>query len=318
MMAISAEVYETNQRLLWGLCYRMTGNAADADEIVQETFIRAMEHPPARMDEPLRPWLVRVALNLSRDFLRKRKRRAYVGEWLPSPLPTSELEPLPSYEPSAPDEDSPVWRYEMLESVSFAFLLALEALTPTARAVLLLRDVFDYSTVETAEALNISEASVKVILHRARKAMQGYSTDRQKLGANLSEMTRKALEKFLYLLNTRNIEGLEKLLTDDAVSISDGGGEVYAALKPIRGRRNVLRLLFGLAKKGANILHYSFTTLNGLPALLIEVNVDGEHLPPRFKEGLAKRYTMHCEVNDEGRIQKLFSVLAPSKLTALE
>jgi RNA polymerase sigma-70 factor (ECF subfamily) len=318
MMAISAEVYEANQRMLWGLCYRMTGNAADADEIVQETFIRALEHPPERLDEPLRPWLIRVAVNLSRDFLRKRKRRGYVGEWLPSPLPTSELEPLPSYEPSAPDEDSPVWRYEMLESVSFAFLLALEALTPTARAVLLLRDVFDYSTSETAAALNITEASVKVILHRARKAMQGYQKDRQTVAANLGEMTRKALENFLFLMNTRNIEGLEKLLTDDAVSISDGGGEVYAALRPIRGRRNVLRLLFGLAKKGANILRYSMITLNGLPAILIEVNFESIKLSARSKEGLAKRYTMHCQVTPEGRIEKLFSVLAPGKLTALD
>ncbi|MEW6127140.1 MAG: sigma-70 family RNA polymerase sigma factor [Acidobacteriota bacterium] len=316
-MAISAEVFEANQSMLWGLCYRMTGNAADADELVQETFMRAIERPPARLDEPLKPWLIRVAINLSRDLLRKRKRSRYVGEWLPSPVPTQEIEPLPSYEPSAPDEDSPVWRYEMLESVSFAFLLALEVLTPTARAVLLLRDVFDYSTVETARALDITEANVKVHLHRARKALQGYNKERLAARANLGDLTRKALEKFLLFMKTRNVEGLEKLLTEDAVSFSDGGGDVYAALNPIRGRRNVLRLLFGLAKKGANILDYSFMTLNGLPALLIKVRYEGEHLAPRFKAGLAKRYTLHCEVDSEGRIQKLFSVLAPKKLTAI-
>jgi RNA polymerase sigma-70 factor (ECF subfamily) len=154
-MAISAEVYHSNQKFLWGLCYRMTGNAADADEIVQETFVKALENPPPRMDEPLRPWLVRVALNLSRDLLRMRKRRGYAGEWLPAPVPTENFEDPPSYDPPASAEDSPSARYEMLESISFAFLLALEALTPTARAVLLLRDVFDYSTNETAEALGI-------------------------------------------------------------------------------------------------------------------------------------------------------------------
>jgi RNA polymerase sigma-70 factor (ECF subfamily) len=148
--------------------------------------------------------------------------------------------------------------------------------------------------------------------------MQGYQKDRQTIAANLGEMTRKALENFLFLMNTRNIEGLEKLLTDDAVSISDGGGEVYAALRPIRGRRNVLRLLFGLAKKGANILRYSMITLNGLPAILIEVNFESIKLSARSKEGLAKRYTMHCQVTPEGRIEKLFSVLAPGKLTALD
>src|SRR5262249_34888350 len=151
------------------------------------------------------------------------KRRGYIGEWLPSPVLTDELESLPSYEPPAPDEDSPTVRYEMLESISFAFLLALEALTPTARAVLLLRDVFDYSTRETAEALQITEASVKVILHRARKQMREYDKERLRKPANLSALTKQALEQFLFFLNTRNIEGLEELLTADVISLTDGG-----------------------------------------------------------------------------------------------
>src|SRR5262252_7589610 len=106
-MAVPVEALETDRRLLWGLCYRMTGNAADADDLVQETFVRALEKPPRRFDEPLRPWLIRVAINLSRDLLRKRKRRSYVGDWLPSPVPTGELESPASYEPIAPSEDSP-------------------------------------------------------------------------------------------------------------------------------------------------------------------------------------------------------------------
>src|SRR5262245_52780894 len=131
-MAISADTYKSHQRLLWGVCYRMTGNAADADELVQETFVRALESPNLRTDEPLTAWLIRVAINLSRDLLRRRRRCGYLGEWLPSPVPTDEMENPPSYEPPAPDEDSPTARYEMIESVSFAFLLALEALTPTS------------------------------------------------------------------------------------------------------------------------------------------------------------------------------------------
>src|SRR5215212_10890134 len=107
VMAIPAEVFETDRRLLWGLCYRMTGNAADADDLVQETFVKAIEHPPRRLDEPLRPWLVRVAINLSRDLLRRRKRRAYTGEWLPSPVPTDDEQSPASYEPPAPSGDSP-------------------------------------------------------------------------------------------------------------------------------------------------------------------------------------------------------------------
>src|SRR3954469_9653521 len=125
----------------------MTGVAADADELVQETFVRALEHPPAALRE-LRPWLTRVAMNLARDRLRRRRRESYVGPWLPSPVETGDEGAPPAYEP--PESLGTEARYELLESVSFAFLLALEALGPRQRAVLLLRDVFDYSVRETA------------------------------------------------------------------------------------------------------------------------------------------------------------------------
>ncbi|HEY6211735.1 MAG TPA: sigma-70 family RNA polymerase sigma factor, partial [Vicinamibacterales bacterium] len=86
-------LYAEHRSFLWGLCYRMTGNAADADDVVQDTFVRAMQRPPRRTDDSLRPWLVTVALNLSRDLLRRRRRRDYVGPWLPSPIDTSGEEP---------------------------------------------------------------------------------------------------------------------------------------------------------------------------------------------------------------------------------
>jgi RNA polymerase sigma-70 factor (ECF subfamily) len=309
MTAISVDALETDRRLLWGLCYRMTGNAADADDLVQETFVRALENPPRRLDEPLRPWLVRVAVNLSRDLLRRRRRRAYAGEWLPSPVPTEGgAEDPASYEPPAPSEDSPAARYDMVESISMAFLIALEALTPTARAVLLLRDVFDYSTAEAAEAISISEASVKVHLHRARRRMAEYDKRRARPGATLTDMTRHALEQFLFYLGARNVEGLEKLLTEDAVSISDGGGEVAAAMRQVRGRSRVVRLVMGLAEK-VGLLKATFVSLNGLPALLLELERD--------RPGVASRFTLHAEVDRDGRILRLLTVLAPSKLTAI-
>src|SRR4030095_12948344 len=139
-----ADALEPHRRHLWGLCYRMTGNAADADELVQETFARALERPPARTDQPWRPWLVRVAMNLARDLLRYRRRSPYRGSWLPSPIETDSDDELPSYELAVGSGSPTEGRYELLESVSFAFLLALEALRPNQRAVLLLRDVFDY------------------------------------------------------------------------------------------------------------------------------------------------------------------------------
>lgn len=309
-MAIPAEIFETDRRLLWGLCYRMTGNAADADDLVQETFVKAIEHPPRKMDEPLRPWLVRVAMNLSRDLLRRRKRRNYVGTWLPSPVPTEDENSPASYEPPAPNEDSPASRYDLMESVSFAFLLALEALTPTQRAVLLLRDVFDYSTEETAAALDITEANAKVLLLRARKRMQDYDKRPAGFTPARREATRRALEQFLLYLKTRDTAGLEQLLTEDVESISDGGGEVHAALRPIIGRDKMLRLIAGIGAKFVGEPRASIRMLNGLPAILFEDVVS--------TATSATRYTIHIEVDESGRVRRLDSVLAPSKLSAIK
>lgn len=307
-MSAYAQALETDRRLLWGLCYRMTGNAADADDLVQETFVRAIEKPPRHTNEPLRPWLMRVAMNLSRDLLRRRRRQRYVGPWLPSPVPTDEESPA-SYEPPAPTEDSPVARYDLKESVSFAFLLALEALSPSQRAVLLLRDVFDYSTSDTAEALDISETNVKVLLLRARRKMKEYDKQRSMNSAVREQATSRALEQFLLYLGSRDAAGLERLLAEDVVNLSDGGGEVNAALRPIVGRSKVLRLILGLAKKSLVNPRFSVRRLNALPSIIVE------DVPTRSTA--ASTYTIHFDVNDQGQIRGLYAVLAPSKLTAV-
>jgi RNA polymerase sigma-70 factor (ECF subfamily) len=197
----------------------------------------------------------------------------------------------------------------MLESISFAFLLALEALTPSARAVLLLRDVFDYSTAETAGALDITESSVKVILHRARTRMREYDKRRHVSGERQGEETRRALEQFLLYMSTRDTEGMERLLTEDVVDLSDGGGQVAAAMQPIRGRDKVMRLIFGLASKFKTLPRFTFRMLNGTPALLIE----GDYNHP----GIASRFTLHVDIDDAGRIKQFCFVLAPDKLSAL-
>jgi RNA polymerase sigma-70 factor, ECF subfamily len=288
----------------------MTGNAADADDLVQETFVKAIENPPRNTEVPLRPWLIRVAMNLSRDYLRRRRRRSYTGQWLPSPVPTDDAESPASYEPPAPSEESPAARYELIESISFAFLLALEALTPSQRAVLLLRDVFDYSTEETADALDLKEANVKVLLHRARRKMQEYDKSKAAFTPARRLATERALEQFLLYLDTRDVEGLERLLAEDIVSVSDGGGEVGAALQVIRGRSKVVRLILGILQKAVSQPRISFRDLNGRPAILLEeVN---------SRATRATRYTVHIEVDDAGRIRKLDAVLAPSKLTAIK
>lgn len=198
----------------------------------------------------------------------------------------------------------------MKESISFAFLLALEALTPTQRAVLLLRDVFDYSTSETAEALDKTEANVKVLLLRARRKMREYDGGRVDLSPARQDATRRALEQFLLYLGARDAAGLERLLAEDVISLSDGGGEVSAARQPVRGRDKVLRLILGLAAKSIAEPHVEVRVLNGLPAMLVE--------DVRSITTAATRYTIHIEVGDDGRIRGLHAVVAPGKLTAVK
>lgn len=301
-------LFAEHRSFLWGLCYRLTGCAADADDIVQETFIRVIEHPPARTDEPWRPWLVRVAINLGRDLLRRRRRRTYTGPWLPSPIETGE-EASPFSNEITDGQNSPESRYDLLESVSFAFLLALEALTPQQRAVLLLRDVFDYSVQETAEVLTLSVANVKTIHHRARRAMQAYDRNRCIPTRNLQERTRQVLEKFLTCLSLQDFAGLEALLAADVRSVTDGGGEFLAALKPIIGRNKVLRFYRKVLEHNRPIARFDIQILNGLPALLIAFTDQSPRQAPRFVH--------QTIITLEGDIKDIYAILAPRKLTAV-
>jgi len=306
-MTISAQTYDNDKRFLWGLCYRMMGSAADADDIVQETFVKALEKPPLDLEAPLRPWLMKVALNLSRDQLRRRRRREYFGPWLPSPVLTEGDGPLVD-EPSTPDL-SPVARYDLHESVTLAFLLAMEALTPVQRAVLLLRDVFDYSTTETAKTLNMTELNVKVTLHRARRTMSVYDKDRAIALNRDHEEMRRTLEQFLSHLAVGDVQGLEQMLAKDVVLVSDGGGEINALAAPMFGRAKVLRLITKLYDAYRDVTRTSLHLLNGRPAVVIERS--------KVEPGHASFYTMHCELDETSHVRRFNFVFSPSKLSAL-
>lgn len=308
---LAEDIFRQHERFLWSLLYRMTGNAADADDLVQETFIRAISRPPADRSAPWRPWLVRVAVNLGRDLLRRRRRRGYDGTWLPSPIETDtdDYSP-PSYEPGTDAEGNPAARYDLIESVSFAFLLALEALTPAQRAVLLLRDVFDYSVRETAEALGMSEVNVKTTHHRARRAMRDYERSRRRPMPEAGNRARAAMEKFLSLLSNHDVAGAEAMLAADVRQLSDGGGEFFAARVPVVGRKKVAlfyqKIISGIAlHKPRN----EWRIINGAPALVTTL----DHNAP----GYARRIVTQCECDDEGRISRIHVVLATRKLTAV-
>ena len=301
-------LFDEHRRFLWGLSYRMTGSAADADDVVQDTFVRAIEHPPRRTDEPLRPWLVKVALNLSRDVLRRRKRREYVGPWLPSPIDTTDEPAPPSHEPVVDGRHTLEERYDLLESVSMAFLVALERLTPRQRAVLLLRDVFDYSVKETADALDLSEPNVKTTHHRARLAMASYDEERRVPTADVQDASRRALFQFLERLQANDVAGVEALLAEDAKTTTDGGGEFRSALRTIYGRDKVARFYLAVANIGqgktARLL-----MLNGLPAVVVDVEI----VPPR----VAPRSILQVDVNEDGRIRHVYVVSATPKLAGI-
>ncbi len=312
--------FEAQRTLLWGLAYRLTGSSADADDVLQETFVRALRAPPLGSPETWRPWLVRVATRVGLDLLRRRRRRRYDGPWLPSPVETASLGADPAAaaldaggrpgdaddQPRAPSSET---RYELAESVSFAFLLALEALTPQQRAVLLLCDVFDYRPAEAAELLDITPGNARTVLCRARRAMREYDRCRVRPSGPLGDRTRRALERFLAGLAARDAAAIERLLAADVVSLQDGGGEVAAARRSVGGRTRVRRLFAGLFEKAPPLEALEIRTVNGLPAALLRLAPAG----PR----VASRLLVACDLDDEDRIRRLYVVLAPGKLGAL-
>jgi RNA polymerase sigma-70 factor (ECF subfamily) len=291
--------WERHRRALWGLSYRMTGVAADADDVVQETFVRAMRDPPDR-GRPVGPWLTRVAVNVARDLLRTRKRRGYTGPWLPSPVASDEESVA-----EATDE-GPEGRYGLLESASFAFLLALEKLTPMQRAVLVLRDVLDYSVRETADAVGSSEGAVKGAHLRARRAMADYDGTRTAVGADAHPSHLAMLQRFLAAVGAGDAAAVEALLADDVVVLSDGGGEFKAALRPVHGPAKVAAFVLGVSRKRGAPAGLVLGVYNGLPSVVVDAGPNASRWAPTI-------FTQ-CPLDASGRIRAVYIVLATRKL----
>lgn len=284
----------------------MTGSYADADDLVQETFVRAIERPPADVDSPWRPWLVRVAMNLSRDALRRRKRRGYPGFWLPTPIETDDAARSDGGEPS---DDTPEARYGAMESASFAFLVALEALTPSQRAVLLLRDAFDFSSEETAEALEMSVANVRITLHRARKTMADYDESRIPAKRDRSDEVDAMLLRMLDCIAARDFDAARHIFAADAVAVGDGGGVYHAGRKRVVGAERIINLYSNLAKRASPEATVEIRHVNGLPAIVGE--------DPKARKPNAPRWAILIDLDRSGRVRRFYSVIAPAKLAAL-
>ena len=292
--------FREHERHLFSVAYRLLGSVADAEDVVQETFARLLEKPPPRLDEPLRPWLVAVAVNCGRDVLRRRRRAPYTGPWLPSPLETEAL---------ADEREAPEARYGRLESAGVAFLRALERLTPKARAVLVLRDAFGYSVEETARVLVISAADVKTTLHRARRALVDHEKARRAPTDDARRMAQEALERFLTALAAEDASAVEACLADSVRAASDAAGEFHAALNVIAGRKRVARFFLGLVRKTGSPARFAVRMLNGLPALVAEHD--------DIRAGFARRYVLRVEVAPSGLVERIEIMIASRKLVGV-
>jgi RNA polymerase sigma-70 factor (ECF subfamily) len=276
------------------MSYRITGSAQDAEDIVQETFRRALVHPPADTSRSVRPYLATIAVNLARDALRKRKHTEYLGAWLPEPV--FEAEPF---------ENQPEARYQQAESLTIAFLLALETLSEDQRTVLVLRDVFDWSSAEVADILSLSEENVRALLSRARKKLETYDAARYQPDESLKARHQAALQELVLALQQQDAQTLCQLLRADVSLLQDGGGEVKAATRVVTGSDRVIRFFFGLVSKSLPPQAMHFTQSNGLPAALFEFPA---------QPGLGPHVLMSCELDAQDRISRIHQVIAPSKL----
>ena len=252
----ATESFIAHRNLLFTVAYEMLGSAADAEDVLQEAWLRWAKVDLTQVRDH-RAFLVRITTRLSLDRLRhlKRRKEAYVGPWLPEPLLT------------APDVAEDV---ELAESVSMAIMLVLETLSPTERAVFVLREAFDVAYDEVAAVVGKTPVAVRQIAHRARRHVQA-RRPRQAVSPREAQAVVKSFQRALH---TGEFESLLDILAPDVVMVADGGGVKQAALRPVIGAEKVVRMIKGGLDKTRITLTADPTAINGNPALLL--HVDGE------------------------------------------
>ncbi|MFH8976825.1 RNA polymerase sigma-70 factor [Streptomyces sp. NPDC017890] len=286
----ATDVFEEHRPVLLGVAYRMLGRLADAEDVVQEAWLRWSGADRSGVREP-RGYLVRVTTRLAIDRLRQIKSRGetYVGPWLPEPCVTD-------FGDAVPDTAE---RAVLADSVSFAVLVVLESLSPLERAVFVLREAFGYPYAEIAAMLDRGEAAVRQLAGRARKHV-----DERRPRYDVDPAQRRDLtERFLAAAAGGDLEGLMALLAPDVRLVGDSGGKSKAPLRVLESSDKVGRFLLGAARKGVPEVSFRSLELNGGPALLV-------------LSGGAPDSVFQLDVAD-GRIQSVYIVRNPDKLRSL-
>jgi RNA polymerase sigma-70 factor (ECF subfamily) len=290
--SLSTDAFEDHRPLLFGVAYRMLGSAAEAEDVVQDAYIRFRTARPIEIRSP-RAYLVTIVTRLAMDVLRSARvrREQYIGQWLPEPIVTV----------NGRAAASPEWAAEQDESISMAFLVLMERLTPVERAVVVLREAFDYDYQEIAEVVRRSTAACRQLFHRAKQRLG----ERPVSDPLTAHDTLVLIGKFKEALAEGDVPAMMELIAPDATAIGDGGGYVPTGLKPVHGNDRIARLLAGLAAKFGPGSSYNWNfgagEANGAPAVI-----------SRDPRGTVTSVTVFETA--QGRIVRVFSVANPEKL----
>jgi RNA polymerase sigma-70 factor, ECF subfamily len=281
----SLDVFNQYRRLLFGIAYRMLGTVTDAEDMVQETFLRWQQTPQSTV-QSAKNYLATTITHLCIDYLRSARvrREQYVGPWLPEPLLT---------------QQDPAAQVELADSLSMAFLVMLERLSPIERAVFLLREVFEYDYPEIAQIVGKSAENCRQILRRSR---QHITTDRPRFPVS-HQQQEQITNQFLDASRQGNLQGLLTLLAQDVTFWADGGGQVSAALKPLHGSMKVARSLLAIRSQFPPDTSAQIVEINGLPGILIG-------------NKSVLQSVMTFEIVD-GYIQTIYTMRNPEKLKRL-
>lgn len=289
---VQTDPFEEYRSLLFAMSYRMLGSAMEAEDIVQEAYLRYRATPPESI-RTLKSYLTTIVHHLCLDHLKsaQMRRENYIGPWLPEPVITGDAAP----------PHSPLRQITDRESISMAFLVLLEKLSPLERAVFLLREVFDYEYAEIAQITGRDEAACRQLFSRAKKHIR---ENRPRFPASPEDHA-KMVSRFMDAFTTGDVDGLMSLLAEDVTGWSDSGGKVAGGVRnPIHGREKVARAILALLARAPEGTTIEEIEANGLPALLI-----------RIREQIVSVLTLEVESDF---VRAIRSVGNPDKLAHLK